>query len=59
MPIHSQKQVWVKILLFDKALTEVLAEYFNYNNIFSIENIAKLSENIKINKHAIKLKEDK
>ena len=59
MLMHSKKQAQVEALLFNKAFTEVLAEYSDHNNIFLAENIAKLLENIKINEHAIKLKEDK
>ena len=57
--IKSQSGVQIGTLLFNKIFTEVPAEYFNYNNIFLIENVAKFLENTKINKHAIKLKEDK
>ena len=57
--VHSKKQAQVKALLFDKASTEVLAEYSNYSNIFLMENAAKLPENTKINEHAIKLEEGK
>ena len=65
MPINLEKQAQIKVkaqvraLLFNKAFTKVLAEYFNYNNIFSAENIVELSENSGINKHVIKLKKDK
>ena len=34
-------------------------EYSNYSNVFSIEYIAKLLENIEINEHIIKLEEGK
>ena len=57
--IKSQSGVQIGTLLFNKIFTEVPAEYFNYNNIFLIENVAKLLENTKINKHIIKLEEDK
>ena len=59
IPIHSKKQVQVGVLLFDKAFIEVLVEYFNYNNFFSVENAAELLENTGMNKHAIELKEGK
>ena len=36
-----------------------MAKYSDYNKIFSVENIAELLENIKMNEHAIKLEEDK
>ena len=49
----------VGALLFHKALTEVPAEYSNYSNVFSAENATELLENTGINKHAIKLKENK
>ena len=57
--VHSEKQAQIRALLFDKAPTEILAEYFNYNNVFLAENAAKLPENIGINDYAIKLEEDK
>ena len=37
----------------------MLAEYSNYNNVFSIENAAEIPENTKINEHAIELKNDR
>ena len=45
MPMHSKKQAQFEALLFDEALTEVLVEYSDYNNVFSVENIAELFEN--------------
>ena len=63
MPVHSKRQAQIKaqvgVLLFDKALTEVPVEYFDYSNVFSMEYAAELPENIEINEHAIKLEEDK
>ena len=59
MPVHSKKQAQVGALLFNKASTKVSAEYSNYNNVFSVEYIIKLSENIKMNEYVIKLKESK
>ena len=59
MPVHFKKQVQVETLLFNKALTKVLAEYFDYNNIFSTKYVVKLSENTGMNEHTIKLEEDK
>lgn len=32
-----------------------MAEYFDYNNVFSIKNIAEFLKYIKINNHTIKL----
>ena len=46
-------------LLFDKAFIEVLAEYFDYNNIFLAKNAAKLLRYILINNYAIKLEKNK
>ena len=57
--IKTQSKAQVEALLFDKAFTEVLAEYFNYSNVFLVKNTAELSENTGINEHAIKLKKDK
>ena len=59
MPVHFERQAQVRALLFDEAPTAVLAEYSDYSNVFSAENIAKLLENTGINKHAIELKEGK
>ena len=59
MLVHSKKQAQIGTLLFDKASTEVLAEYSNYSNVFSAENTAELSENTGINEHTIELEEDK
>ena len=55
----AQSKVQVKTLLFDKAPTEVPAEYSIYSDVFSAKNAAKLPENTKMNEHAIKLEEDK
>ena len=53
--VNSKKQAHIGALLFNKALTEVPAEYINYNNVFSEKYVAKLSENTGINEHVIKL----
>ena len=55
----AQNKAQIGVLIFDKAPTEVLAEYSNYNNVFLAENIVELLENTGINKHAITLEEDK
>ena len=57
--IEVQSRAQVGALLFNKAPTEVLAGYSDYSNVFSVENTAKLPENTGMNKHTIKLKEDK
>lgn len=55
--IKSRAQIGA--LLFDKALTTVSIEYFNYNNVFLKENIVELLKHIGINDYAIKLKKAK
>ena len=57
--MHSKKQVQIRALLFDKAFTEVLAKYFDYSNVFSMEYATELLENTEINEHVIKLKKGK
>ena len=59
MFIYLKKHTQIKALLFNKTFIKILAEYFNYSNIFSIENITKLPKYIKINNYTIKLEEDK
>ena len=59
MPMHSKRQAQVGALLFNKAPTKVLAEYSDYNNVFSAEYVAELPGNTKINKYAIELEEGK
>ena len=59
MPVHSERQAQVEALLFNKAPTEVPAEYSDYSDVFSAEHAAELPENTGMNEHAIKLEEDK
>ena len=59
MPVHSEKQTQIGALLFDKAPTEVPAEYSDYSNVFSTENAAELPEHTGMNDHAIKQEEGK
>ena len=56
---ETQSQAQVGVLIFDKVCTEILAEYFDYSNIFSTKNVVELQEHFGINDHAIKLEEDK
>ena len=56
---QGQNGAQVGVFLFDKALIEVPTEYSNYNNVFLVENVAELSKNTEMNKHAIKLGEGK
>ena len=37
----------------------LMAKYFNYSNVFLMENLVELLEYTKINNYAIKLKKDK
>ena len=63
MPVHFKRQAQIEAqvgaLLFNKAPTEVPAEYSDYSNVFSAEHAAELPENTGMNKHAIKLEEGK
>ena len=55
----AQSRAQVESLIFNKAPTEVMAEYSDYSNVFSTKNAAKLLENIGINEHTIKLEKSK
>lgn len=57
--MHSEKQTYIKVLLFYKAFTAILAEYYNYNNIFLTKNAVELLNYIEINDYFIKLEKDK
>ena len=57
--VHSKRQAQIGALLFDKASIEVPAEYFDYSNVFSAENVAELPEYNRMNNYAIKLKKGK
>lgn len=52
-------QVELKNVLFNKSPTVVLVKYFNYNNIFLIENKIKLLKHLGINCHIIKIQKSK
>ena len=56
---EAKSKTQIRALIFNKAPTEVPAEYSNYSNVFSAENVAELPKNTGINKHAIELKESK
>ena len=47
------------ILLFNKTPIIIIIKYFNYNNIFLIDNTKEFSRYIKINNYIIKLKKNK
>ena len=55
--IETQGGAKVGALLFAKAPTKVLAEYSDYSNVFSVENVVKLPENTEMNEYTIKLEE--
>ena len=57
--MHSKKQAQAGASIFNEASTEILAKYFDYSNVFSAENVAKLSKHTKINEHTIKLDKNK
>ena len=63
--IKAQNKAQTKIiaqvgaLLFNEALIAILAEYSNYNNVFSVEYVAKLPRYTRINNHAINLEKYK
>ena len=63
MPVYSKKQAQIKAqvgtLLFNKTPTEVLVEYSDFSDVFSMEYIVELPKNVGINEHAIKLEEGK
>ena len=59
MLVHSGKKAQIGALLFDKAFTEISAEYSNHSNVFLAQNGAELPENTVVNEHAIKLEKGK
>ena len=57
--MYFKRQAQVRTLIFDDAPIKVLAEYFDYSNVFSAKNIPELLEHTRMNEHTIKLKEGK
>ena len=57
--IEAYSRIQVGVLLFEKALIALPVKYSNYNNIISLEYVAKLLEYNKINNYAIKLEKFK
>ena len=57
--IRIQSRVQVGALIFDQAPIEVPAEYSDYSDVFSAENVAELPKNTKVNEYAIELEEGK
>ena len=54
-----QNRAQVRALIFNKTLIEISAKYFDYSNVFSAENVAKLPKNTGINEYAIELEKVK
>lgn len=59
MPIHLFRTPLLAALQQDKAFIEILPEYIDYANIFSIDLAIKLLKNTSINEHSIELVEGK
>ena len=65
MPIHLfmahqvQNQPTLAALLEDKAITKISAKYSDYANVFFSDLTIELSKNTGMNKHTIKLKDEK
>ena len=57
--IYPSRQIQIRLLLADKAPTEVLLKYSDYTDVFLFDLAIELSENTGMNEHAIKLVEVK
>ncbi len=57
--VYPSRQAQVGLLLADKALSKILSEYLDYNNVFSFDRTMELPENTSMNKYTIKLVKDK
>ncbi len=57
--IHPFWTAQIAILQWDKTPTEILAEYFDYANEFSLDLAMELLENMGMNKDVIKLIDEK
>ena len=57
--IKIQTKTHVRTLIFDKILTIILAKYFNYSNIFLVNNIVKFLKYTIIIYYTIKLEKNK
>ena len=53
--VQIKMKTQIRALLFIKIFTTILIKYFNFSNIFLIENIIKLLKYIQINDYIIKL----
>lgn len=56
---HTNWEVQITALIANKALTTILAEYSDFEHMFSKKSIAVLLEYTEINTHAIDLEESK
>lgn len=56
---HSLQKVQITVLKQNKASTKVPSKYFNFVEVFSKEKVLMLLEQTNLNKHAIKLKNNK
>ena len=59
MLVYLFCQAQIGLLLVDKVFTEVPTKYSNYIDVFLFDLVIELSKNTSINKHVIKLVEDK
>ena len=53
---ENQGGAQVGALILNKVPNKVLADYFDYSNVFLAKNIAELSEYFGMNNHTIELK---
>ena len=57
--VHPYREVQIATLITDKAPVSILAEYSDFEDVFSKECTAVLPEHTEINTHAINLEEGK
>lgn len=59
LSIHPSRAAQITTLQWDKSPIKILVKYADYADIFAFDLAIKLPKNIGINKHAIKLIEEK
>ena len=59
MKMHPDQKVQIAAWIADEVLVTILAEYLDFEDIFSKESAAVLPEHIEINTHAIDLEKSK
>ena len=59
MKVYLDREVQITALIADKAPLSILAEYSDFENVFSKESAAVLLEHTEINTHTIDLEESK